>query len=86
MTGKKAKDIKDRKTQMLRIRLSQDDFQRIKDLAAQEGMYISDLVRLKVLGPKPPEPIPAPEPTEITLPGYPGTFKLPPKRKSRLIK
>lgn len=83
MTGKKAKTKEDLKTRLLQVKLSEGDYQRFKDMAAAEGIYISDLVRLKVLGPKPPEPIPAAEPTEITLPGYPGTFKLPPKRKKR---
>ncbi len=83
MTGKKAKTKEEQKTRVLQIRLSETDYQAFKAAAAKERMYMADLVRLKVLGPKPPEPIPTPEPTEITLPGYPGTFKLPPKRKKR---
>lgn len=83
MTGKKAKNKEDWKTHLLQVRLSENDYQLFKDAAAVEGLSISDLVRLKVLGPKPPVPLPTPEPTEISLPGYPGTFKIPTSKRKR---
>lgn len=83
MVGKKAKTKEDMKTHLLQVKLSEGDFQRIKDMAAAEGLYVSDLVRLRVLGAKPDEPKQDSEPKEITLPGYPGTFKLPTKGKKR---
>ncbi len=45
MVGKKAKDPKDMKTQRIIIRLSESDYQAIKQIAQDKGVHVSDLVR-----------------------------------------
>ena len=82
MPGKKAKSPIDQKTRTIKIRLSENDYLLLKDYASSRKLSISDLVRSLI--PTPPQsPIliessdpTEPNPKEITLPGYPGTFKV----------
>ena len=45
MVGKKAKEPKDKKVKVLQIRLSPEDLQKLKEIAANKGVSVSDLVR-----------------------------------------
>ncbi len=49
MTGKKASDPKDMKTRRIFVKLSESDFQAIKQIALDKGLSVSDLVRMAVL-------------------------------------
>ena len=44
------KDVKEVKSYSLRVRLTGDDVNRIRDLAKQKNLSVSDLVRSCVLG------------------------------------
>lgn len=44
------KDLKDYKGYSLRVRLTDDEVKRIRDLAKQKNLSVSDLVRSCVLG------------------------------------
>lgn len=79
MTGKKAKDPKDWRTEYVQIRVSKEEKQFFSQAAKGKGVSVSDLIRSMIL------PTTQEEPThqistiptgtkEITLPGYPGTF------------
>jgi hypothetical protein len=46
------KDVKEVKSYSLRVRLTGDDVNRIRDLAKQKNLSVSDLVRVCVLGEK----------------------------------
>jgi len=46
------KDVKEVKSYSLRVRLTGDDVNRIRDLAKQKNLSVSDLVRVCVLGDK----------------------------------
>ena len=46
------KDVKEVKSYSLRVRLTGDDVNRIRDLAKQKNLSVSDLVRACVLGDK----------------------------------
>ena len=49
MPGKKAKDRSDWKTRRLLIRVSESDYQAIKQIAEARGLSVSDLVRISIL-------------------------------------
>jgi len=53
MTGKKAKKNEDQKTKVIQIRLSESDHNALKQLAADKGVYIADLVRSLIENNKP---------------------------------
>lgn len=46
------KDVKEVKSYSLRVRLTVDDVKRMRDLAKQKNLSVSDLVRVCVLGDK----------------------------------
>lgn len=46
------KDARDVKSYSLRVRMTDSDVKRVRDLAKQKNMSVSDLVRLCVLGDK----------------------------------
>ncbi len=47
------KDVRDIKSYSLRVRMTVDDVNKIRDLAKQKKLSVSDLVRSCVLGDKP---------------------------------
>ena len=48
MVGKKAKDPKDWKVKTIIVRVSQDEYQALKQLSVTRGHSISDLVRTSI--------------------------------------
>ena len=80
MPGKKARQLEEQKTMYIRVRLSPADFIAIQEKSRALGVSVSRLVRDSLL-PEKEKPVEQvdhkPEPVkEITLPGYPGTFKI----------
>lgn len=84
MPGKKAHSLTDYKTKVIQIRLSVSDYQGLKEIAANKGLSVAELVRSLI--PRPDLALaaaPVPDTQEITLPGYPGTFTVHNKRKGK---